>query len=203
MHFDFLIFLSTFAVILPAELPDKSFLMTLVLATKQPRSAVWLGATIALGLQAAIAVAAGSLLKALPHTIVVTVVLAIFLIGAGVLFRMAWVERNKIGLESETTKQTSTRRVWGGAVLLTLGVVFTAEWGDITQIAAAANAAATGEPLSVGLGAWTAEIVVAGLGVWLGERIRTRIHPARLHTISGVVMLLLAAFSLTELLINN
>jgi len=82
---------------------------------------------------------------------------------------------------------------------LTLGIVFTAEWGDITQIAAAANAAATGLPLSVGLGAWAAEIVVAGAGVWLGERIRTRIHPAQLHFITGVVLVVLAVFSAVEL----
>ena len=39
--------LATFAVIFPAELPDKSFIATLVLATRYPRLWVWLGATLA------------------------------------------------------------------------------------------------------------------------------------------------------------
>lgn len=200
MNFDFVVFLTTFALILPAELPDKSFIMTLVLATKQPRLAVWVGAAIAFALQATIAVTAGGLLSALPRKPVVGVVMAIFIAGAIFLFRSAWKERQEVGIETEDVEKAATRRTWGSAVLLTLGVIFTAEWGDITQISAAANAAATGNPLSVGLGAWVAEITVAGLGVWLGDRISGRIHPARLHFISGCVLLVLCALAFREFL---
>jgi putative Ca2+/H+ antiporter (TMEM165/GDT1 family) len=94
------------------------------------------------------------------------------------------------------------RKAWGAATLLTFGIVFTAEWGDITQIAAAANAASTGNPLSVGLGAWAAEIVVAGIGVLIGERIRTKIRPGQLHAITGCVMLILALIAGFELVTN-
>ena len=47
--FDLGVLLATFAVIFPAELPDKSFIATLVLATRFPRLLVWLGATLAFG----------------------------------------------------------------------------------------------------------------------------------------------------------
>ena len=198
MTFDIIVFLTTFALILPAELPDKSFLMTLVLATKQPRFAVWVGASIAFALQATIAVTAGGLLSALPRKPVVGVVMLIFIVGAAFLFRSAWKERQKIGVEAEEVDAARTRRTWGSAMLLTLGVIFTAEWGDITQISAAANAAATGNPLSVGLGAWAAEITVAGLGVWLGDRISGRIHPSRLHAVTGVVLIVLAIVAMRE-----
>lgn len=201
MSFDLIVFLTTFALILPAELPDKSFLMTLVLATKQPRFAVWVGASIAFALQATIAVTAGGLLSTLPRKPVVGVVMAIFIIGAIFLFRSAWKERQKIGVEAEEVEAAATRRTWGSAMLLTLGVIFTAEWGDITQISAAANAAATGNPLSVGLGAWAAEITVAGLGVWLGDRIRGRIHPSRLHAVTGVVLAILAIVAMREFIL--
>jgi putative Ca2+/H+ antiporter (TMEM165/GDT1 family) len=199
--FDIIVFLTTFALILPAELPDKSFLMTLVLATKQPRFAVWVGASIAFALQATIAVSAGGLLSALPRKPVVGVVMVIFMAGAFFLFRSAWKERQQIGVETEEVEAASTPRTWGSAMLLTLGVIFTAEWGDITQISAAANAAATGNPLSVGLGAWAAEITVAGLGVWLGDRIRGRIHPSRLHAITGIVLTVLSIVAMREFIL--
>ena len=101
MSFDFVVFVTTFALILPAELPDKSFIMTLVLATKQPRLAVWIGAAIAFGLQAIIAVTAGGLLSALPRKPVVGVVIAIFIAGAIFLFHSAWKERSAVGVEAD------------------------------------------------------------------------------------------------------
>lgn len=200
MHFDLVVFLTTFAFILPAELPDKSFIVTLVLATKQKRSAVWAGAAIAFGLQATIAVTAGQLLTKLPHDLVAGVVLTIFTVGAIFLYRSAWKERGS-HLEADEI-DSKVKTTWLGAALLTLGIVFTAEWGDITQLGAAANAAATGNAFSVGLGAWLAEITVAGLGVWLGNRIKDKLRPDLLHLVTAVVLTLLAFFALSEL-INN
>lgn len=198
MRFDLVVFLSTFAFILPAELPDKSFIVTLVLATKQKRSAVWVGAAIAFGLQATIAVTAGQLLTRLPRDLVAGVVLTIFTAGAIFLYRSAWKER---GAHIKTEEiHTAVKTTWIGAALLTLGIVFTAEWGDITQLGAAANAAATGNALSVGLGAWLAEITVAGLGVWLGHRIKDKLRPDLLHLITAIVLTLLAFVALYEVI---
>jgi putative Ca2+/H+ antiporter (TMEM165/GDT1 family) len=45
-------------------------------------------------------------------------------------------------------------------------------------------------------------MVVAGLGVWIGERIRSRLKPGRLHAITGGVMLILAIVAATEVLTN-
>lgn len=197
MNFDLVVFLTTFAFILPAELPDKSFIVTLVLATKQRRSAVWVGAAIAFGLQATIAVTAGQLLTKLPEKLVIGVVLTIFVAGAIYLYRSAWKERGS--RIEETEIDTKVKTTWIGAAMLTLGIVFTAEWGDITQLGAAANAAATGNALSVGLGAWLAEITVAGLGVWLGSRIKDKLRPGLLHLITAIVLTILATFALIEL----
>lgn len=198
MQFEPSVFLTTFAFILPAELPDKSFIVTLMLATKQKRSAVWAGAAIAFGLQAFIAVTAGQLLTALPSKLVAGVVFTIFTAGAIYLYRSAWKER---GSRVETEEiETKIHTSWFRAALMTLGIVFTAEWGDITQLAAAANSASTGNALSVGLGAWLAEITVAGLGVWLGFRIKDKLRPDILHLITAIVLTFLAVVALTELL---
>ena len=52
-----------FGVIFLAELPDKTMIATIVLATRYRRGPVWLGVGAALGLQTAIAVTAGGLLS--------------------------------------------------------------------------------------------------------------------------------------------
>lgn len=202
MQFDFIIFATTFLLIFLAELPDKSLMVTVVLSTKQPRSAVWLGAAIAFGIQATIAVTAGALLTSLPETLVLSIVLAIFTLGALFLFRSAWQERAKVGIDTEEISQAAIKRSWISAVALTFGVVFTAEWGDLTQLTAAARAAETGNPLSVGLGAWGAEIVVAAIGVWVGYRIKDKLKPATLHLFTGSLLSILAVLTIVELVTN-
>ena len=71
------LFFSVFAVIFVAELPDKTTLASLVMATRHRAMPVLLGACGALAVQSLIAVAAGSLLAMLPERIVH--------IGSGVL----------------------------------------------------------------------------------------------------------------------
>ena len=198
MTFEIGIFLTTFAFIFLAELPDKSFLVTMMLSMKSPRTAVWLGASIAFGLQAAIAVTAGTLLTRLPERLVAGVVFLIFLAGAIYLFVTAYKERTTAGINGEEEARGSTS--WFSAVLLTLGVVFTAEWGDITQLAAAAESARTGNPLSVGLGAWAAEVAVAGIGVVIGRKIANKIRPSVLHVATGFILIALAAVTAFEFL---
>ena len=72
------LFLSIFAVIFVAELPDKTALASLVLATRHRALPVLAGAAAALAIQSLVAVIAGSLLSLLPSRAVH--------IGSGVLF---------------------------------------------------------------------------------------------------------------------
>ncbi|MSQ23525.1 MAG: TMEM165/GDT1 family protein [Chloroflexi bacterium] len=58
--------LSTFGIIFIAELPDKTALAALVLATQYPPRQVILGTWLAFLVQTLVAVAAGSLLQLLP-----------------------------------------------------------------------------------------------------------------------------------------
>jgi Uncharacterized protein family UPF0016 len=62
----FRLLLIVFGVIFVAELPDKTALASLVLATHYESLPVFLGASLALTLQSVIAVAAGGLLSTLP-----------------------------------------------------------------------------------------------------------------------------------------
>jgi putative Ca2+/H+ antiporter (TMEM165/GDT1 family) len=58
--------LSVFAIIFVAELPDKTSLASLLLATRHKPLPVFLGASLALTVQSAVAVAFGHVLSLLP-----------------------------------------------------------------------------------------------------------------------------------------
>ena len=170
-----LVTLAVFAAIFPAELPDKTFVATLVLSTRYPPLPVWLGASAAFVVQTVVAVAAGGLVSLLPHQPVRAVTAALFLIGAIVLLRTqseAEEEAREVEAEIADSAAPSFRR----ALLTTFAVLFAAEWGDLSQLLTAAFAARYRDPVSVGVGALTALVIVAGLGV-LGGRALLRLIP--------------------------
>jgi Ca2+/H+ antiporter, TMEM165/GDT1 family len=168
--------LTVFALIFPAELPDKTFVATLVLSTRFPPFAVWLGAAGAFVIQTAVAVGAGGLVALLPHRPVHAVTAALFLLGAVLLLRMndsAEEEAQEVEEEiADVPRGPSTRR----AALTSFGVLLAAEWGDLSQLLTAAFAAKYDDPLAVGLGALAALWLVAGLGA-IGGRALLRVVP--------------------------
>ena len=171
-----LVALAVFAAIFPAELPDKTFIATLVLSTRYPPVPVWLGASAAFVVQTVVAVAAGGLLSLLPHQPVRAVTAALFLIGAIALLRaqqQAPVEVREVEEEIEADATAASFRL---ALLTTFAVLFAAEWGDLSQLLTAAFAARYRDPVSVGIGALAALVIVAGLGV-LGGRALLRVIP--------------------------
>jgi putative Ca2+/H+ antiporter (TMEM165/GDT1 family) len=201
---DLAVLLATFAVIFPAELPDKSFIATLVLATRYPRLWVWLGASAAFGIQMLIAVAAGQLLSYLPRVLVLGVTAALFAIGAVVLVRGGLRARaDELAEEAEEIEEFEAKAVAGkhglAAFATTFAVIFTAEWGDLTQLVTAGQAARTDSPLSVFLGSWLALIAVAGIGVLVGSWLQQRVPLWRIRVVSGGLLALLAVVTVVEL----
>jgi putative Ca2+/H+ antiporter (TMEM165/GDT1 family) len=78
------------------------------------------------------------------------------------------------------------------------GVIFLAEWGDLTQILTANLAAKYHDPLSVGLGAVLA-LWAVGLLAILGGTALMRVLPLRWITrVAAVVMVALGAYSVVE-----
>ncbi len=76
---------TVFALLFPAELPDKTALASLILGSRYRPGFVFAGAAFAL--RVAFAVAVGSLLTLLPHRAVEVVVAVLFLAGALLLLR--------------------------------------------------------------------------------------------------------------------
>jgi putative Ca2+/H+ antiporter (TMEM165/GDT1 family) len=133
-----------------AELPDKTAVAGLVLGARFPARWVFAGIAAAFLVHVVIAVAAGSLLSLLPRRPVEVVVAVLFLVGAVLIWRE--------GLETEEERDEAAADAvpatagFARVAALGFGVIFLAEWGDLTQILTANLAAKYHDPLSVGLG---------------------------------------------------
>ncbi len=185
--------LTTFVAIFPAELPDKTMVASMVLATRynHPR-AVWAGATAAFAVHAAIAVVAGSVLALLPERPVQFVVAGLFAVGAVVLFRTAEEEG---GDDAKPERPTATALQSATSAFV---IIFLAEWGDLTQLATASLAASTGKPVAVFVGALLALSAVAALAVVAGRTL-LRVVPVKLvRRIASAIFALLAVVTLVE-----
>lgn len=192
--------LTTFVVIFPVELPDKTFLATLVLATRYRRARpVLLGAVLAFAVQVVIAVAFGSVLRLLPEPLVAGVVALLFGLGAFLLLREGFAEPDA---DAEERTEQRLQRPWWRISATSFAVLFAAEWGDASQLAVAALAARLGEPVSVGLGAWVALALVATIAVVLGKRVAGRLPMALLHKVAGVVFAGFAVLVVVEQLLS-
>ena len=193
------VFAASFLPILLLELPDKTFVATLVLATRFRPLTAWTGVGLAFAVQCLIAVVAGRLLAQLPERPVAAVAALLFAVGAFTLFRGAAKAQ-----QAETDAlQEYEQKVRGGktgvrAVLACFGVVFLAEWGDLSQLFTAGLAARYDDPVSVFLGSWAALLVVSGLAAAIGATVVKRLSVATVSRIGGVVCTVLAVLTVLE-----
>jgi Ca2+/H+ antiporter, TMEM165/GDT1 family len=191
----------TFAAIFVVELPDKTFIAALVLSTRYRPLLVWIGVGLAFFLQVLIAVTAGHLATLLPETLIRGVAVAIFLIGAIVLFKSApGADAEEAETEQEYAAKATETKTGLKAVLASFLVLFAAEWGDLSQLLTISLVARYQEPLSVFAGAWAALLAVSGLAVIAGRVLLRYLRLSLLHYIGAGVCLLLAGLTLYELL---
>lgn len=167
---------TVFGLIVPAELPDKTFVATLVLATRFRAVPVLIGAAAGFGVQAGIAVGAGSAVALLPSTPVHAVSAAIFALGAVLMLRpVADPVAEEVEVEAEIAAvptEPSARRI----ILTSFIVLFVAEWGDLTQLLTASLSAKYHEPIAVFTGSWLGLVAVGALGV-IGGKALLRVVP--------------------------
>lgn len=203
---DVAIVVTTFALIFPAELPDKTFIATLVLATRFRHIWVWLGVICAFAVQVLIAVAAGGLLALAPQRLVLAITFVLFVAGAVVMIRGGLRSRAaelrteedevaEVAIRAERDAATTPLRIFA----LSFSVLFLAEWGDLSQLLTAGLAARTGDPASVFIGSWVALAAVSGLAVLVGTWLRARVPIWRIRLVSGAVLAALATWTAVEL----
>lgn len=171
-----LVALTVFAAIFPAELPDKTFVATLVLSTRFPAFPVWCGAAAAFVVQTAVAVAAGGAVSLLPARPVHAFTALLFLVGAVAVLMSKESQDEEAREVEEELGDVPSRPSWRRAAFTTFGVLFIAEWGDLTQLLTAAFAAKYHDVVAVSVGALAALWAVAALGA-VGGRALLRVVP--------------------------
>jgi putative Ca2+/H+ antiporter (TMEM165/GDT1 family) len=186
----------SFAVILVAELPDKSMLAAVVLSTRFPARWVFLGAAAAFAIHTVIAVSAGSVLGLLPRSVLDVVVGVLFALASVVLLRASLAQRRR-AVGGHAPAVAVTNRPWA-AVGASFGVVFLSEWGDITQLSLANMVAAYGSPVAIGVGGLAGLLTATLLGVTVGRALLRRMSATLLHRIGAAVFAVLAVLSFVE-----
>jgi Ca2+/H+ antiporter, TMEM165/GDT1 family len=169
-----------------AELPDKSMFASLVLGTRYRPAWVWAGVAAAFTVHMAIAVSAGQLLTLLPHRVVDGVVAALFLAGSAYLW---WTSLHPGPEEgADAARHGGPSPTFWRVAGTSFGIVFLAEWGDITQFTAA-NLAARYNPFLVFAGATLGLWAVAALAISVGAKSLNVIPMTWIRRITAVILM--------------
>lgn len=201
---DLLAFLATFGTIFLVELPDTTFLATLVLATRYRPLFVWAGAAMAFTVQTAIAVALGTAVTLLPRTPITILAGCMFLIGAIMLAREAREHQRNTKAEEEELAEVEETIVAKAkpttgfrAIVTSFVVLLFAEFGDLSHLLIISMVARHEAPVEVYTGALAALLVVCTLAVLVGK---TLMRVVKLHWVfyagAGACLVLVAGIAL-------
>ncbi len=186
---------AVFGLIFVAELPDKTMIATLIMGSRYRPVLVWLGATIAFGIHAGLAVGVGQVLHFLPHRWIEAITAVLF--AAGAVYLLVVPER-------EAEEKGAAEAEPEGIHYKTLGtaftVIFVGEFGDLTQILTANLAAKYQDPAAVFIGAFAALTLVAALGAFGGRALLRFVPLAVVRKVGGVLLAGFAVYSLVTLI---
>ena len=180
---------SSFLVVLPAELPDKTVLACLVLGSRYRPGYVFAGAGAAFAVHVVLAVAAGSLIGLLPRRPIEVVVAVLFVAGAVILWRQRRDDDDEFAVNQEA------RNRFLPVASMAFAVVFAAEFGDLTQIVTASLAVRYHDPVAVGTGSVLALWLAAALAIIGGRSLLKVIPMIWLTRGAALLMLVLAGTS--------
>jgi Ca2+/H+ antiporter, TMEM165/GDT1 family len=187
---------TVFAIIFILELPDKTALGTLLLATRHSALPVFVGSALAFVVQSAVAVFAGTLFALLPREPIRIGAGVLFLVMAGLLVRRN-LRREEAQEEQEIAKEEGRHR---RSFVTAFIVVFVAEWGDLTQLATIALQARYRDALVVFCASTLALWSGAGLAVTLGNRLGALVPERPLQWGAAAIMTVIAVLLITGLL---
>ncbi len=189
------LFLSTFSVIFLAELPDKTALATLLLASKGGRLPVFSGVALAFLIQCVIAVGVGNWIGKLSPIWVKG--------GTGILFLIfALMSYRKLTEEEENGTERDSEEPQAGFLMhasKAFMVIFLAEWGDLTQLTTASlSARYPSEPAVIFTASLLALWSVTAIAVILGQKLTRWVSPKRLLAGSAALFGFMGAWFLFE-----
>jgi Ca2+/H+ antiporter, TMEM165/GDT1 family len=182
--------LAVFPVIFIGELPDKTMMASLVMATRGKPFFVWLGAAAAFLVHVVIATTIGvALFRVLPSRVLDALVAVMFVVGGVYALREGTPDEDGL-IDREIASHT--------VVTTAFLVIFVAEWGDLTQILTANLAAHYHSGLSVAVGAVTALWAVAALAVLGGQGLLRYVNVSTVRKITAGVLFVFAAVAVFQ-----
>lgn len=199
-------FTQALLLITSAELGDKSFLITMFLAMRHPRRWVFLGTTIALAVMTVLSVLIGSLFTFANPEYLRYAESALFLFFGCKLLYQGWKmspqnECEELAeAEAEVAKadrQLGPKPTPFKTVLEAFILIFIAEWGDRTQFATIALAAAN-NPAGVTIGAILGHTICAAIAVVAGKSIAGRISERLITIIGGGLFAIFGGLALVQ-----
>jgi putative Ca2+/H+ antiporter (TMEM165/GDT1 family) len=191
---EFAVIGTVFALIFVSELSDKTAVAGLVLGTRFPWFWVFTGIAAAFVTHVVVAVAAGHLIGLLPRRPVEAVVGCLFLLGAFLIWREGREDEQAEEAADEVAPNAGFWKIAG----LGYGVIFLAEWGDLTQIMTANLAAKYDSPLSVGIGAVLGLWAVGLLAILGGKTLLKYLPIVWITRVGAAVMTVLGLWSTVE-----
>ena len=212
-------FTSGVAMIIATEIGDKTFFIAAVLSMRHARSAVFGGAIVALIIMTILSTCMGLILpNILPkqYTHLLGGVLFLYF-GVKLIVESRGMEKDKVSEELEEveeellagkktdseTPDTEAQHVhlpnkaltWTGVFLQSLTLTFLAEWGDRSQIATIALAAAK-NPYGVTVGGCLGHSLCTGLAVMGGRMLASKISEKTVSFCGGCIFLVFGLHSI-------
>lgn len=191
-------FVGIFALMFVLELPDKTFIATIIMSTRARPAMIVIGASTAFVLQMGLAVGAGSLLTLFPTRWKDLIVGLLFLGGAGYLLLVSQKEEEEKGEREAEPERHSTR--WR-EITTAFAVIFIGEFGDLTQIQAANFEAKLHQPLEVFVASSLAMILISFLGAYGGAALVRVIPLYRIRLAGGLIFAGLGLWTLLSLVV--
>lgn len=191
-----------------SELGDKTFFIAMILSMKHSRKLVLLAAIAALGVMTVLSVLVGQVASLLPKIYIQIAEFILFLgFGIKLLYeasRMHGIIGNAENIKEANAEVNAAERqlpkyknifiIFFEAFLL----IFTAEWGDRTQIATIALAAGN-NPLAVSAGAILGHTICAAIAVTSGRVLSKRISERQLTFAGGFLFFVFAVLAVIKI----
>lgn len=187
--------LVVFALILVAELPDKTMIAVLIMGSRYRPLLVWVGAVLAFAVHVTVAVALGRLLALLPRHWVEGITTLLFGVGAAYLLFVPEKSEERQGEDEADTARKGLQTIVAAFLVILVG-----EFGDLTQILTANLAAKYHSSISVGVGALGGLAAAAALAAFGGKALLRVLPLTVIRKIGGVLLAGLAVYSLVTLL---
>ncbi|NJL39991.1 MAG: TMEM165/GDT1 family protein [Leptolyngbyaceae cyanobacterium RM2_2_4] len=190
------------------ELGDKTFFIAVILAMRHSRRLVFVGAIAALTAMTVLSVLVGQAVSFLPAIYVRYAEILLFTgFGLKLLYDASQMttacnlveQQEAIEVVNQAESKLPRHHTDLAIVLEAFTLTFLAEWGDRTQIATIALAAAK-PPIGVALGAILGHAICAAIAVLGGKLIAKHISERTITGLGGLLFLIFAALATADLL---